>query len=34
LAVRKASLGAAFGLFLKTMPYALARFGILSSCRW
>jgi hypothetical protein len=29
LAVRKASLGAAFGLFLKTMPYALARFGIL-----
>ena len=29
LAIRQASFGTAFGLFLKTMPYALARFGIL-----
>ena len=29
LAIRQASFGTALGLFLKTLPYALARFGIL-----
>lgn len=29
LAIRQASFGTALGLFLKTMPYALARFGVL-----
>src|SRR5262245_8114428 len=29
LAIREAGLGTAMGLFMKTMPYALARFGIL-----